>query len=81
METSEIIEVETVLVAAGRVPNIEKLDLDKAGVEFDTKGVKVNEYLQTSNKHIFAVGDCLPGPKFTHNSDIHARYVVRNALF
>jgi len=43
--------------------------------------VKVNEYLQTDNENVYAVGDCLPGPKFTHNSDIHARYVVRNALF
>ena len=38
-------------------------------------------FLQTTNPDIFAVGDCLPGPKFTHNSDVHARMVVRNALF
>lgn len=41
----------------------------------------MNQFLQTDNQDIFAVGDCIPGPKFTHNSDVHARYVVRNALF
>ena len=45
MDNGEIFEVEKVLVAAGRVPNVEKLDLEKAGVEYDTKGIKVNEYL------------------------------------
>ena len=81
MENGESFEVETVLVATGRVPNVENLELEAAGVEYDKRGVKVNEYLQTANEDIFAVGDCLDGPKFTHNSDIHARYVVRNALF
>jgi pyruvate/2-oxoglutarate dehydrogenase complex dihydrolipoamide dehydrogenase (E3) component len=50
-------------------------------VSIEKFGIKVNNYLQTENENIFAVGDCLPGHKFTHNSDIHARIVVRNALF
>ena len=69
------------MIAAGRIPNIEGLKCEKAGVSFEKFGIKVNNFLQTENENIFAVGDCLPGPKFTHNSDIHARYVVRNALF
>ena len=81
MENGEKFEVSTILVAAGRVPNLEKLDLEKAGIEYDSSGIKVNEFLQTDNEDVFAVGDCLPGPKFTHNSDIQARYAVRNALF
>jgi pyruvate/2-oxoglutarate dehydrogenase complex dihydrolipoamide dehydrogenase (E3) component len=71
---------DTVLIATGRRPNVESLGCETAGVEFDSSGVMVNEHLQTKNENIYAVGDCLPGHKFTHNSDIHARYVVRNAL-
>ena len=73
-------DFDEVLIATGRVSNVEKLGLQNAGVECEHAGIKVNEYLQTKNPDIFAVGDCLPGHKFTHNSDIHARYVVRNAM-
>lgn len=61
---------------------MENLGLDVAGVNFDQKeGVKVDNHLRTTNEQIFAVGDCCSQYQFTHNSDIHARYVVRNALF
>lgn len=73
-------EVDAVLIATGRSPNVEGLELEKAGVEYDRFGVKVNEYLETGNPNIYAVGDCLPSLKFTHHSDIHARMVVQNAL-
>lgn len=73
--------VDTVLIAVGRTPNIENLGLEAAGIEFDRFGIKVNNYLQTANESIYAIGDCIPGLKFTHNSDIHARYAVRNSLF
>lgn len=74
-------EVDVLLIAAGRTPNVTNLGCETAGVEYDKFGIKVNQYLQTANPDIYAVGDCLPGFKFTHNSDVHARYVVRNALF
>ena len=74
-------EVDVIMIATGRVPNVQNLHCENANVNFDNKGIHVNEFLQTSNPDIYAVGDCLPGPKFTHNSDVHARYVVRNALF
>ena len=45
MDNGDIFEVDQVLVAVGRVPNVENLDLENAGVEYDSKGVKVNEYL------------------------------------
>jgi glutathione reductase (NADPH) len=48
-----------VFCATGRVPNIEELELDKAGVTYDKKGIETNDYLQTSNENIFACGDVL----------------------
>jgi hypothetical protein len=52
----EEIEAEAMLVAAGRAPNLEGLALEKAGVAFDKKGVRVNEQLQTTAPHIYAAG-------------------------
>ena len=59
-----------VLIATGRTPNIEDLNLEAAGIKYDKRGIIVDKTLQTSNKNVFAVGDCLDGYKFTHNSDI-----------
>jgi len=76
------LEVDQLLVAAGRQPNVDGLGLETAGVEFDErKGVFTNGRLQTSNSSVFAVGDVVPGLKFTHLSDRHARIAVPNALF
>jgi len=69
------------LFAIGRVPNVESLGCEAAGVEYEKGGVTVDKFLQTTNPDIYSVGDCLPGPKFTHNSDYQARFVVRNSLF
>ena len=52
------VEVEAVLVAAGRRPNVEGIGLEVAGVEVNEEGVKVDNYLKTTNPDIFAVGDC-----------------------
>lgn len=78
----EVVEVDQLLVASGRTPNVMNVGLEAAGVEYDTeKGIKVNDYLQTTNKSIYAVGDCCTQYKFTHVADFMARLVVRNALF
>jgi pyruvate/2-oxoglutarate dehydrogenase complex dihydrolipoamide dehydrogenase (E3) component len=69
------------LIGAGRKPNLEGLGLENAGVEFDTKGVKVDARLRTSNKNIFAVGDIAGGPQFTHVAGYHAGIVIRNICF
>jgi pyruvate/2-oxoglutarate dehydrogenase complex dihydrolipoamide dehydrogenase (E3) component len=74
------IEAEAMLVAAGRAPNLEGLDLERAGVAYDEKGVKVNEHLQTTQPHIYAAGDVAGSYQFTHLADHHARTVVRNIL-
>lgn len=70
-----------VMFAIGRTPNVENMGLKEAGIEYTAKGVIVNDRLTTSNNHVFAVGDCIPGPQFTHNSDVQARTVISNALF
>ncbi len=76
------IAVDQILLGVGRVPNVEGVGLEAAGVEFDrTHGIKVDDYLRTTNARIYAAGDCASALKFTHLSDAHARIVLRNALF
>ena len=72
---------DAILVAVGRRPNVENLGLDRAGVAFDVKGVQVNDFLQTTNRRIYAAGDVCSAYKFTHAADAMARIVLRNALF
>jgi pyruvate/2-oxoglutarate dehydrogenase complex dihydrolipoamide dehydrogenase (E3) component len=73
---------DAVLVAVGRAPNIDGLNLEAVGVQFDPRvGVKVDDNLRTTNSRIFAAGDiCFPY-KFTHTADFLARIVIQNALF
>jgi pyruvate/2-oxoglutarate dehydrogenase complex dihydrolipoamide dehydrogenase (E3) component len=74
--------VDTLLVAAGRTPNVDSLNLEAAGVAYDTKtGVEVDHGLRTTNSRIFAAGDVCTRYKFTHAADFMARIVIRNALF
>ncbi|KAI0560228.1 Pyridine nucleotide-disulfide oxidoreductase [Gracilaria domingensis] len=73
---------DAMLVATGRKPNVDSLNLKKAGVEYDNKrGLKVNDMLQTTNPKIYGVGDVCSAYKFTHAADFMARMVIRNALF
>jgi len=69
------------LVAAGRRPNIEGLGLENAGVELEKGHIITDARLRTSNKHIFAAGDVVGGPQFTHMAEHHAGVVLRNAIF
>lgn len=69
------------LIATGRRPNVEGLDLEKAGVDYSEKGLRVDERLRTTNKRIFGIGDVIGGPQFTHVANYHAGIVIRNALF
>ncbi|UBF27965.1 mercuric reductase [Kovacikia minuta CCNUW1] len=76
------ITVDEILVGAGRSPNVEGLNLEAVGVQFDQhKGVLVNNYLQTTNPRIYAAGDICMGWKFTHAADAAARIVIKNTLF
>jgi pyruvate/2-oxoglutarate dehydrogenase complex dihydrolipoamide dehydrogenase (E3) component len=78
---AESIEAGALLVAAGRRPNVEGLELERARVAYDKKGITTDERLRTSNEAIYAVGDVTATLQFTHTADAHARMVVRNALF
>ncbi|MBD2438295.1 mercuric reductase [Nostoc sp. FACHB-110] len=76
------VTVDEILAGAGRSPNVEGLNLEAVGVEYDTRqGVKVNDYLQTSNPKIYAAGDICMNWKFTHAADAAARIVIKNAFF
>lgn len=75
------IEADAVLVAAGRVPNVEGLGLEAAGVKYTPRGVQVDDHLRTSNPRIFAAGDVASAFAFTHAADAQARIVIQNALF
>lgn len=73
--------VDELLLAVGRAPNVEGMGLEAAGVDFDEKGVRVNDRLQTTNKRIWAVGDVASRYKFTHSADALARIAIQNSLF
>ena len=70
----------TLLIAAGRQPNVENLNLRKANVSFTERGVAVDEYLETSQPGIYAVGDVVGQLQFTHVADYHAQIAIRNTL-
>jgi pyruvate/2-oxoglutarate dehydrogenase complex dihydrolipoamide dehydrogenase (E3) component len=78
----ESIEADEILVGVGRAPNVEGLNLEAAGVEYDLRdGVKVNKFLQTTNRDIYAAGDVCYPYKFTHTAEATAQIVIQNALF
>jgi pyruvate/2-oxoglutarate dehydrogenase complex dihydrolipoamide dehydrogenase (E3) component len=77
---SEVV-CDAILSAAGRVPNIEGLNLEAAGVDYTRDGVTVDDRLRTSNPRIYAAGDVCSKHKFTHAADATARLALRNALF
>ena len=79
---NEDVEVDEILIGAGRQPNVEGLGLDEAGVAFDPRrGLQVDDNLRTTNPDVFAAGDICMDWKFTHAADAAARIAVQNALF
>ncbi len=74
--------VDAILTGTGRVPNVDGLNLEAAGVDYNnTGGIRVDDYLRTTSARIYAAGDVCLEHKFTHTADASARIVVRNALF
>ena len=77
----ETIEASHFLVATGRQPNLDGLDLAAARIKTGPRGILVNKRLRTSNRRVYAVGDVAGGPQFTHAANYHAGLVIRNVLF
>ena len=79
VETTHVCDA--LLIAIGRAPNVEGLELERGGVAYSPKGVTVDDRLRTSNQNVYAVGDICSPMQFTHAADFQARMVIQNALF
>jgi pyruvate/2-oxoglutarate dehydrogenase complex dihydrolipoamide dehydrogenase (E3) component len=75
------IEADEILVATGREPNTEGLNLERASVRYDDERIHTDAYLRTTAAHIYAAGDVTGHFRFTHTAAYEAALVVRNALF
>ena len=76
------IAVDAILTGSGRSPNVEGLNLEAAGVDYEAgSGIRVDDFLRTSNPQIYAAGDVCLEHKYTHTAAASARIVVQNALF
>ena len=80
-EQTEQVVGSHLLVAVGRRPTVDGLDLESAGIEFSGKGIRVDAGLRTTNRRAYAIGDCIGGLQFTHVAGYHAGVIVRSALF
>lgn len=74
------LSVDQLFVAIGRVPNLNGLELEAAGIEYTRHGITVNDGLQTNVSHIYAVGDVAARAKFSHVANYQSELVVRNML-
>ena len=81
LDNGEVIAGSHVLVATGRVPNIENLNLSVAGIAFNNRGVIVDSGLRSRNRRVYAAGDVVGGLQFTHVASYHAGLIIRSALF
>ncbi len=79
--STSTVTVDQILVAAGRTPNLKELGLEVAGIDFDEKGIKVDEHLRTSNPKVYACGDVIGRYQFTHVAAAEAGLILRNVLF
>lgn len=77
----ERLEATALLLATGRRPVVDGLGLDKAGIGYSPKGIEVDAGLRTSNRKVYAMGDCTGGLQFTHVAGYHASVIIKSALF
>jgi pyruvate/2-oxoglutarate dehydrogenase complex dihydrolipoamide dehydrogenase (E3) component len=75
------IEADEILIAVGRAPNVDTLQLAAAGVAYTEKGITTDDTLRTSNPRVYAVGDVIGGYRYTHAAARQARTAVRNMLY
>jgi pyruvate/2-oxoglutarate dehydrogenase complex dihydrolipoamide dehydrogenase (E3) component len=71
---------EMLFVATGRKPNVTDLELDKAGVQYSTRGIQVDGRLRTTARNIYAAGDVVGAQQFSHYAGWQAFQAVRNIL-
>ena len=81
LEEGGRIEGSHLLVATGRTPTTDGLDLDRAGIAHDKRGITVDDSLRTSNRNVWAIGDCNGRYAFTHMAGHEASLFIRGALF
>lgn len=81
LKNGSVLQAEALLVAIGRLPVVDGLKLEVAGVEYDRQGIKVNKKMQTSNKRIFACGDVTGAILLTHVAELQAGVVIANLIF
>jgi pyruvate/2-oxoglutarate dehydrogenase complex dihydrolipoamide dehydrogenase (E3) component len=77
----ETVEGSHLLVAVGRRPNLDSLDLDAAAIRHEPRGIVVDKLLRTTNKRVYAIGDVTSGAKFPELANYHAELVIRHAVF
>jgi pyruvate/2-oxoglutarate dehydrogenase complex dihydrolipoamide dehydrogenase (E3) component len=76
------VAVDAILVGTGRTPNVQGLNLEAAGIEYDAEsGIRINDFLRTSNRGIYATGDVCSEHRFAHIEGASAHIVTQNALF
>jgi pyruvate/2-oxoglutarate dehydrogenase complex dihydrolipoamide dehydrogenase (E3) component len=68
------------LIAVGRKPNVERLNLEAAGIAVAKTGIQTDDRMRTTNRRVFAIGDVAGGMQFTHVAGYHAGLIIRQAL-
>ncbi|MFO7801040.1 MAG: NAD(P)/FAD-dependent oxidoreductase [Desulfovermiculus sp.] len=80
LEDGQAVEGDLIVGAIGRVPNVDDLGLEEAGVAYERRGIQTDAHMRTSQDHIYAVGDCVKGEQLSPVSDLQARTAARNIL-
>jgi NAD(P) transhydrogenase len=80
LESGGVIKVDAVLVAAGRIPNVHGLELERMGLAVSERGLVVNEHYQTAVPHIYAAGDVIGFPALASTSMEQARVAMSHAF-
>ncbi len=78
--SGEAFEADLVVHGAGRVPDIENLDLEAADIRFSLKGISVDDVMKTSNPKVFAIGDCAATPQLARVADYEAHVAAGDIL-